>query len=369
MKKTILIDLRWIKSKTFDGIARESFEVTKRLVLDKNNNFLLLYFNDDIKNWLDNLLTINTLPNVKWHKISFNIASLKDIMFLPFVIKKLKIDIYYTFNFITSFFHFRSYNTIITVNDLIPFLFKKSFLKRNIKWFFFTIFPFSTKYIFLKSHLIISISNSTKNDLIRLFKVEEEKIKVMYLGFTTKNINNIKPAFELPKKYLLYVGRKDFYKNLDRLIKAYSDLDENFKRDYSLIIAGKSSKSDIDLKKMIPKNEKIHLINDLHDNELAYLYKNASCFIYPSLYEGFGLPILEAMSYKIPIVTSNVSSMPEVANNAAIFVDPLNLEDMKIKIQNLLNDDTLKEKIIENGKIQLKKFSWDKTANEILKLF
>jgi glycosyltransferase involved in cell wall biosynthesis len=226
----------------------------------------------------------------------------------------------------------------------------------------------------LRADKIIAVSENTKKDIIRIYNVPEDKIKVIYHG------NSLQPTEEkpedlpeLPKRYILFVGARGFYKNFIFFIKSISTL---LKDDVNLtvVVAGgyskenKFSEDEIILFKNLGINKQVFQYS-VDDKMLAYLYKNAICFAFPTLYEGFGIPILEAFACSCPAVISNTSSLPEVGGDAVVYFDPTNTSSILKAIETVLNDAKLRNILILKGKEQLKKFSWEKTATETLELY
>jgi len=224
---------------------------------------------------------------------------------------------------------------------------------------------------------IIAISENTKMDLIKYYSCPPDKIKVIYLGadeifkpHKKKEIGPILSKYNINKKYILNVGSIEPRKNLIGLIKAYASLPISLKDSYELIIIGNSGWLNLDIFEMVnilQLNNKIRFIRNVPDEDLPYLYNGASLFIYPSFYEGFGLPVLEAMQCGCPVITSNNSSLPEVAGDAALLIDPNNVSDIAKKMELLLNNDDLRNELAIKGLERAKGFSWDKCAKETLK--
>lgn len=256
--------------------------------------------------------------------------------------------------------------TIVSVMDLsflhFPETFKKNDLYQLTKW---------TKYSVMKAKKIITISKSSKNDIIKHYNIDEKKIKVVHLGLKNMASNSSVPLeeFGINKKFILFVGTLQPRKNIVNLIKAFSLLPNQFKESYQLVIVGKKGWLYEDILRapeMFGVEDKTLFLDYIKDNELPSFYKNAEVFVLPSLYEGFGLPILEAMRYGCPVITSNVSSMPEAGGDAAMYFDPNNIEDIEEKIEKVLNDEKLRKKMIEKGSEHYKKFTWEKAAKEVL---
>lgn len=192
--------------------------------------------------------------------------------------------------------------------------------------------------------MVIVVSESTKADLLEVSKIPTEKIKVIYEGPTAdfkvrskKEVEVFKKKYNLPDKFILAIGGVGQRRNLARIRQASAD--------FNLVVAG------VD-------------IPWLNIEELELLYNSAQVLLYCSLYEGFGLPILDSFLCGVPVITSNVSSMPEVAGDGAIYVDPLSVEDIKDKLRQVMEDENLRQDLIKKGYDQVKKFSWEKVAQQ-----
>ena len=211
---------------------------------------------------------------------------------------------------------------------------------------------------------IIVDSQSTKSDILAFFSIPEDKIHVVHLASDMKPVNaRLSPKYGIRGDYLLYVGTVEPRKNLLRLIEAFTQLDQELK----LVIVGVSGWDNRAVYKS--KNPNIIFTGYVSEEDLPAFYCNAKLLIYPSLYEGFGLPILEAMNCGCPVITSNISSMPEVAGDAALLVDPYNVEEIKSAAQKLLSDGMLRKKMVARGFRQARRFSWEKTADETLQVY
>ena len=218
-----------------------------------------------------------------------------------------------------------------------------------------------------ESTAIIAISENTKSDILRFYPdIDENKIRVIYHG-TNYLPEPRKPiTFKVPNKYILFVGKRAGYKNAEVLFKAFKRLKEDHS-DIKMIMAGGGSFT-IEEKVMIDNCEDIRQVV-VTDAELAYLYQNAICFVYPSKYEGFGFPILEAFDNNCPVILSNTSCLPEVGGDAALYFTPDNEMELLSALEQLVMDDILRKEYIQKGAKQVKKFTWEKTAEETCKLY
>ena len=241
------------------------------------------------------------------------------------------------------------------------------------------VLEFNTKFSVKWASKIITPSKSTKKDLIEFYKVDADKIKVIYHGVSnikhqTSNIKHLNKE----NHNILFIGRLEKKKNLVNLIKAFEIFKKsrrNFpspflqRGDYNtkLILAGKAGFGFTEIKKAIENSlckKDIILKSYVSEKEKEKLYKNTDLFVLPSFYEGFGLPVPEAMNYGIPVICSNISSLPEVADNAALLIDPNNPKEIAEAMRKIFNDSSLRKEMIEKGFENIKRFSWEKCARE-----
>lgn len=219
-----------------------------------------------------------------------------------------------------------------------------------------------------KATKIIAVSNNTKKDILKIYPhIQESKIEVVYHGSSIIVNENVK--IDLPLKYILFVGMRSGYKNFNFLLNSIRDL---LKEDSSLFLlcAGGGKLKDEEKKiilKLGLKNQIIH--RDFNEKELGLFYKKAMCFVFPSIYEGFGIPVLESMACGCPIVLGNHSSFPEVAGDAGVFFDLENSQDLKIKIESMVMNDSLRNEFSLKGLVQIKKFNWENAAQECLQVY
>jgi glycosyltransferase involved in cell wall biosynthesis len=257
--------------------------------------------------------------------------------------------------------------TVTTVHDLTPLKFPQAFEKKTINSF-----KRSLYWVKKKTGFIIVDSNSTKKDLIKQ-GYKKEKIKTVYLGISDKFkpeeereiIEKTKRKYNIEGEYILSVGTLEPRKNIKRVIKAYKSLSRETKERLKLVLVGRYGWGE----RVNKKDPGIVITGFVDDNDLPVLYSAATIFVYPSLYEGFGLPVVEAMACGTPVITSNTSSLPELTGNAALLVDPKNILQITKSMEKLAKDKALCQKLIKKGLMQAKKFSWKETARETLKIY
>jgi glycosyltransferase involved in cell wall biosynthesis len=260
--------------------------------------------------------------------------------------------------------------TVISVMDVsylrFPELFNKSDLYQLRNW---------TAYSIKNAAKVLTISNSSKDDIIKAYNVSPEKVVTVYPGIKETvtlepkiyGMNQLQSKYNISDKFILFVGTLQPRKNISRLIEAFSKLDE--KGGLDLVIIGKRGwlyEEILEAPKKYGVEERVKFLEGVTDDELNVFYKHALCYVLPSLYEGFGLPVLEAMKHDCPVITSNSSSLPEAGGDAALYVDPEDVDDITAKIQQLVASKALREELIAKGKKQVTKFSWEKAARETM---
>lgn len=272
---------------------------------------------------------------------------------------------------------YKKYKTVVTVHDLTPIVFKDNFprgIKGQLKW---QMQRFSLK----QTRRIITDSNNSKQDIVKYIGVNPNKVDVVYLAageqfkvikLTDNDIKTLREKYKLPQEFALYVGDVTWNKNLPRLLDAIKTT------DIPLVMIGKSLVNE-DYDKDHPWNHDLNRVHQLskddknivklgfvESEDLVSIYNMAKVFVMPSLYEGFGLPILEAMSCGCPVITTHEGSLKEVAADAAFIVDGYNLESIANGIQKVFENKTLQEELRKKGVENAKKYSWKKTAAQTL---
>lgn len=312
----------------------------------------------------------NKIFSLKTNNVNFlirpikNIGPLRDIqyIFLKNIIKEHDI-----FHCLSSYLPIvpLGIKTIVTIHDL-KYYFFPNFLNNKFKAIYLKfILKNSVKF----SNRIIAISHSTLNDLEKVFKLRQ-KVKVIYEASTLdKKIDPLPVEYIKDKQnFLLVISENRPHKNLHRVIHAFQKLSQK-KNVPQLIIAGRGTEK---LKSYLDKiglSQKVFSVGQVSDRQIKWLYDNAVLLIFPSLYEGFGLPILEAMANGLPVLTSNMHSTKEVSDGAAFLVDPYKVDEITNGIETILKNDKLKKKLVLDGFTREKHFSWENTALETVKVY
>ena len=223
---------------------------------------------------------------------------------------------------------------------------------------------------------VICVSENTKKDVMKLYEVGEEKIRVVYEGYENNfqfpisnfQSNSNESISQIKKPYLLFIGRLEERKNIVRIIEAFEILKEKYNIPHELILAGKPGFGHERIQAEIQDSRfKIHIreLGYVSEAEKWELLKGADAFLFPTLYEGFGIPVLEAQSVGVSVVTSNISSLPEVAGDGAVFVDPISAESIAEGVQKALSDHGFRSGIIEKATHNVSRYSWAHCAENL----
>lgn len=341
-----------------------TFNIVQNLLkLDKENEYIL-YSNTKFTGFEDFSNATHKVINKKglfWH-----LEVIRDI-------KREKVDTFFApTSYIIPAFIPKKIKSILTVHDLVAFLFPDTHNKKAV-----FIEKLLLKRALKKANYVLPVSKNTKNDLLKKFKLEESKIRVLYCSADTSfrpiergTLDEFIKKTQLPNNFILAVGTISPRKNYINLIKAFA-IFTNTHSDYHLIIVGKKGWQYEDVFKEINGKGikgRVHFLDYLSQKSLINLYSLAKAFVFPSFYEGFGIPPLEAMKCDCPVIASNRSSIPEVVGEAAIKIDPENPEEIAAAMKKIVEDPELRKSLIEKGRTRAEEFSWEKSAKELHEL-
>lgn len=359
------IDVREVvKEKTGKGYFVANL-VLNILKLDTQNEYIL-YTNQELENFNEfknATLKVIDKKGFGWHKKVLKDAYAKnlDVFFAP------------TSYVIPARHNPKKIKVITVVHDLVALLFPAKHNRKAV-W----MEKFFIKKAIKKSALICAVSKNTKKDLVKKIKCDEKKIHILHNAaseifkqISTEKLAETIKKTDFPQHFILITGTLEPRKNITSLIKAFAQISKKFSK-HKLLIAGKKGWYYDEIFKTVKDLElegKVEFLGYVSDEDLITLYNLAEVFVYPSLYEGFGIPPIEAMQCGCPVVTSNTSSLPEVVSDAALQVEPNNIEKMAYEIESLLKDKKLRQKMIARGFKQAMKFSWQKSAKKALELF
>jgi glycosyltransferase involved in cell wall biosynthesis len=353
------------------GVGVYSFQLINHMaaLCKKEKKFHLTVFTAS-RYMLDKDINVKKLPTLllssKYGKLAALTRFLWNSFYYPFVSKKFDLLLSPT-----THGSFTSNKQIITIHDLLSLRYNN--IIPHQRFYFKRLLPFLLK----KSKLVITVSENTKKDIMAFFNYPSENIHVVYNGYdpiiynaAVQNKHYILNTYNVAN-YLLVIGATYPHKNVELLIEAYSELETHTKNIHPLVIAG-GKKEYLNMLKNIVKSKGVEsfvfFIGYVPIELMPSLYKEAMALVFPSKYEGFGIPLLEAMATGCPVIVSNSSSMPEVCGSAALYFDPLKKSSLKKSIQQLLNDTLLRQSLIQKGIERSKHFSWKKMAEGIYSL-
>ena len=366
----IVLDPQIFNSQKYGGISRYYTAIFSCLSRKKSHTVVVpvysttnIFFNQSV------LFTIPKKAYCLGLKVLYKVRILKQEknnkrskLFLQELLSKQDYDLFVPTYYDTYFIDLiGSIPFVLTVYDMIYELFPEYFSddKKVIA---------NKLFLMEKSTRIIAVSENTKKDIINIYPhIDASKINVVYHGCSIKI--NTKSAVTLPGNFVLFVGTRALYKNFIFLINSIAELLQN-DPNLHLICAG-GGDFEANEKALICKYglEKQVIQKHFEEDELGFFYSKAKCFVFPSLYEGFGIPVLEAMTCGCPVVLTNCSSFPEVAESAGIYYELNNADDLRKKIKNLLDNEFLRLEYSLKGLEQVKKFSWEKAASECLSVY
>lgn len=351
------------------GIGSYTYNLTRNLLrIDNENEYVLIHrYQTDNPIYREADEIIIPFPRIPLRE------TIGNNILLPFKLRKYKLDIIHDPSQISPFLFNPSPKKVLTIHDLTPILFPEThggihtFLQNNI-------LPRSLKRV----DSIIAVSNSTKNDIISYFKIAEARVKVIYNGVDEifqvlheDEMEDVKEKYEIKHPFILYVGTLEPRKNIPTLLRAFYLLKKKGIQHRLVIAGGKGWKYKSVYKTVNELNlqKEVIFTGYIPSEDLPKIYNAADLFIYPSLYEGFGLPPLEAMACGTPVITSNTSSLPEVVGDAGILVDPLDVKKIADVMYKVLNNMDVRDRMVKRGLERAKMFSWEKCAEETLGVY
>ncbi len=373
----IAIDIRCLTEQNRTGVGRYTHELLNALFLHDTTSQYFLFYNS----WKDvsgivpvwdqaNVHVIKTrIPNKLFHVVQW----LK-VLPIDFVVEQQarkegwigseeRISVFFSPNL-----HFTSLRKgvvhVQTIHDLsfehLPECYTRK--QRLRHWLL------RPKKRAESAHAIIVPSQATKMDVLRTFHISEERIQVVYPGVpslkSTSSFNDLQKKYQLPEQYLLFVGALEPRKHVEVLLEAYSVLQLQ-KKGIACILAGAPGWKNRSLHSLIKKTPGVQYLGYVAEEDKPGLYERALCLVYPSLYEGFGMPVLEAMSAGTSVITTNRTSLPEVTSGAAYLINPLCVDELTQGLERIMNSLETRTRYIQRGLGQAKKFSWIQSAQKL----
>ena len=254
--------------------------------------------------------------------------------------------------------------SIVTIHDLAWLYYPQTFTLFNRLFL-----RLSTWYAVRFAFRIIAVSEATRNDLLKSYNIAAEKVAVVHHGFSLETKGHEAAMQDLPEHFILFLSTLQPRKNLEGLIAAFEDLKLQFPElPHKLVVVGKPGWKFEPIVTLIENSKDVVYLRHVTETQKEYIFSKASALVLPSFYEGFGMQILEAFASRVPVAVSHVSSMPEVAGEAAAYFDPTNKQQIKEAIKNILFDRAFAERLRDSGTKRLQQFSWKKCAEETLEV-
>jgi glycosyltransferase involved in cell wall biosynthesis len=293
---------------------------------------------------------------------------------VPHVVHGLGVDVFHAPHYVLP--PLVDVPAVVTIHDCIHLMFQQ-YLPNRLAYFY------ARSFLWLAAHRsarVLTVSEASKRDILRFYRIPPEKIEVIYNAIDERfgipppehEFTLVRERYQLDRQYILYAGNIRPHKNVDRLIEAYHQLrTEGFDQLMLLIIGDEISKYPR-LRRTVHRyklHKHVRFLGYVPDQTLAVLYRLASVFVFPSLYEGFGLPPLEAMASGTPVVTSNVSSLPEIADDAAVLIDPYDPAAIAQGIREVLTTPALRQELVAKGLACVRRYSWERSVRRIRDIY
>ena len=300
--------------------------------------------------------------------------SFREQLTVPLSVGRSRVDLFHAPHYVVSPLMTCPY--VVTIHDCIHLRFPQYLPNRAALVYAKAFMTMAAK----RSRRVLTVSNASKDDILKYLRVPAAKVEVIYNALderletppTPEDIARVRERFQLTSPFILYTGNIKPHKNIDRLIEAYSMLRPRGFEDVKLLIIGDEISKYPNLRRLVHRfqlHKHVRFLGFVPDETLAVLYQLASVFVFPSLYEGFGLPPLEAMAAGTPVVTSNVSSLPEVVGDAALLIDPMDAGAIADAVARVLGDDALRTSLVCRGRERVKAFSWQRSVARVREVY
>ncbi|MBL8030003.1 MAG: glycosyltransferase family 4 protein [Candidatus Doudnabacteria bacterium] len=365
------IDARMMGSAS-GGIGRYVFELVKKLLVhDAINNYKIFFrpkaADSESLDFFGKFSNVELIPsNARHYSLSEQTSFLKQL-------NNVACDLVHFPNFNVPLYYQRPF--VVTIHDMVH---HKIGGAKKTHFLHFAAYKKVMESAAKNSRAIITVSESSKEDIVKYLNVVPRKVAVIYEGVSvnsqvsSEQVESVKKKFYLNKPYFLFVGVLERKKNLVSLTRAFDIFVKNYGFEMDMVLVGKQDLHypEIKYKALDIKNrDRLVFTGAVSDGDLAALYRGAYCYVSASLHEGFGLPGVEAMSFGLPLIVSNTNVFNEIYDNAAVYFDPLNLEDIAAKMNLLVSDRQFYESLAQKSFIRSKNFDWNNTASQTLKIY
>ena len=356
-------------AKNYTGIGNYSRRCIKALSEYSPENALVLFAPKDGKAWGNLLLSDNIIKLCPFKGIFYEIWR---NLFLPHIIRRKNIDIYHGLSNELPIGMSKSHSkSVVTIHDLI-------FLRHpeTYKWTARKILQFKTRYACKSADHIITVSKRTKDDIIELYHIDKNKITVVYQSInpvffdvvSSEDMERCKRKYMLPAKYLLCVGTIEKRKNQEVIIKALTELDDSI---HAVLVGKKTTYQDelLDITRNVEVQNRVHILNHVSSDELPSFYQMASVFCLMSVYEGFGIPVAEAIASGVPVIAASGSCLEEAGGPDSIYGDACDHHALAVSIKKVMDNPQFKRLMIEKGKEYARQFDDRMQAKQIMEIY
>jgi glycosyltransferase involved in cell wall biosynthesis len=336
--------------------------------LDRTTEYVLIVQPADIEIAADLGENFRTVPD--WSRN----YSVREQFTVPLDLRRERIDLFHAPHYVLP--PLTPCKSVVTIHDCIHLRFPQ-YLPNRLAY------VYARSSLWMATHRaarVLTVSETSKRDILRYFNVPEKKIDVIYNAIderlgeapTAAEVDQVRERYQLNDPFILYAGNIKPHKNLERLIEAFHRMRRGPLEHIKLLIIGDEISKYATLRRTVHRlklHKHVRFFGFVPDKTLASLYRLASVFVFPSLYEGFGLPPLEAMAAGTPVITSNVSSLPEVVGEAAILIDPYDLDAIADAMRRVLTDEALRLDLRTRGLARVKEFSWDRSISRVREIY
>lgn len=371
------VDIRVLVKGAQSGIEEYAASLLKEMIRLNDSDEFVLFFNAFSRERVDFDWMKKENVSLKEFHLPNQLFNYASHFGFPKIDKMIGgADVFFSPHFLSAALS-KQCKKVVTFHDLSFLRYPEFFPLRKRYWHFLM----DIKKQAEQADKIIAISESTKNDLIEFYGIEENKIRVIYSGISpefkkmekySECLKDMKAKYKLPENFILYLGTIEPRKNINAIIEAFEIIKENKLSpddDLKLVIAGGFGwlyEDVVKAAKNSPFAGDIVFTGAVEAMDRAGIYNLAKLFVFPSFFEGFGFPPLEAMACGVPVITSNCSSLPETAGEGAVMIDPYRPEEIAIAAREVFNDDNLRDVLVQKGFEQVKKFSWEKCAQDTI---
>jgi glycosyltransferase involved in cell wall biosynthesis len=373
----IVIDCRWIFPK-LSGIGRHTRELVRALLGTRSGDeFILLFDNEEVRRREHVLLALVSRTDASSIVAGYGPFSLNSTLDLPRALRRVGADVFHSTNFMRPLRRLPC-ASVTTIHDLIPYI-APHYIPKSRKTRLRPLYRWATRRAARLSDRIIAVSEHTKRDIVERLRVDAGRVAVVYNGLQPAfrpaeqgQAPRIRERFGVKGALIVAAGRADPYKNLIALVRAVEKLVESARDDVCSLLIGEPDERYTEVRDYVRKHdldEHVRFTGYLEEDAFVSAYQEADVLVHPSLYEGFGFPPLEAMACGTPVVSSNRTSLPEVLGDAALLVDPDDVDQLAGAIARVLDDEALRRSLREKGLEQAKRYTWQRAAAQTLDVY